>query len=216
MTNASGSLVCLISVSNQRFTKALISRFGEWAALHEMALICIVLDGPERHNVAVFEKRSAEDADAEARTRGASLMRELAAPGVCFIDWAEAKAAIQWHPAFAMLKRQYGLNGPFRRHCLSQTFSSLRPRFRQIGVNNKKHPAVERCVQYLLEEIALKIALVRSGRFRGEIMPVPETDLMMAIYGDRYFELGLRRNQFLIVTYDGLQALCTQTSATGS
>src|SRR5262249_43285969 len=129
--------------------------------------------------------------------------------------WVDLCLSVSWQSVYNEVSTRYEERGAFRRHCLSQTFSSLQPRFRLYDVRSKRHPLVEKCVPYLLEEIALKVAIVRSGLFRGEIMPTPESDLMRAVYAGRYLPLDTRGGSFLVVRHDGEAAVSKDLGVMG-
>ena len=92
------------------------------------------------------------------------------------------------------------------RHCLSQTFSNLRPRFLQHGVKKKSDAMVSRCVFYLLEELAIKVGAFETGEFTGELLPHGEMDVTNAIYSGAYFECPVSRKGFNVfsMTPDGI------------
>ncbi len=158
---------------------------------------------PERHKVEVFERLPASVSLDLARERGGRIIEELGHGGVAFTGWDEICRELGWSRTFEMVFKCFQGTPSFRRHCLSQTFSNLQPRFRKIGVEKKNEAQVERCACYLLEELALKACLFSSDRFAGEIMPSAENGLVLAVYGGKYFPCSREGALFELVHHDG-------------
>ena len=199
-----GVIVSLVSVNNKRFTAQLFGEYSRWAAAARADFIGVVLDRPERHNLLVFENLCPLDAEVEAIRRGKEIGARLSGSGARVLAWDEFCHRVDYDRFHQVVYDTFHANGPFRRRCLNQAFSTLQPRFRQLGVSKKTDPFVGVAVNYLLEEIALKVAIWTNSLYLGEIMPKPEANLILDVYREKYFQCFRKEGlEFLIVTHDG-------------
>lgn len=207
MNSLSKRLVCLVSVGNPSFTHELLESYSSWARSIGCPLVCCLLDRPEIYNLMAFEALGRDESAKVASAKALQLLNRLELPEkVIHQTFDELGAKIGYDKRLKEVNALYDSNGRFRRHCLNQTFSNLLPRFRRIGVSHKNDPKVHVAVRYLIEEIALKIALFEDCCFRGEIMPHAESQLILSIYRGRYLTLRPRNEDFLIVWHNGSQA----------
>jgi tRNA-dependent cyclodipeptide synthase len=197
---------CLVSIESSHFTPGLVEAYRVWARQRAM-LSFVLLEGPERHNVAVFEGVSEVRALTLCRERGNQLAAFLRLSDLELLHWDDFRLLIPYTRVFRQVTRAFREDSSFRRHCLSQTFSNLQPKFRRLGVRNNRDPLVKRATEYLLEEVAAKLAAVESGAFTGEILPGPEMGLMARVYSGRYFARIPELSDFRIVVHDGHNAV---------
>lgn len=195
--------LCLVSVSSEQFSRALVNAYREWADVNGCSLRFVLMDAPERFNILEFEGAGQEAAPDLAAARGRDRSRLMGLSDDEMVTWREAIASVGFEEWLVQAQKLFYGGGSFRRHVLSEVFSNLQPRFRRKGVHRKGAKAVERCAPYLLEEIAFKAAVFSSGAFFGELAPRPETGLMLAIYGGRYLGVGVHQKGFEYVFHDG-------------
>jgi len=194
-------LICLISVGSSFFSPEVIHKLDNWAAEHQIRIRYVILGNPERHNIRVFESVGEEKAQFLATEHAIAYQQKLGLPDGHLIAWDEICAHTRFSSVFERIFSQFQNNRSFKAHCLSQTFSNLRPRFRAIGVRNKRDDRVGICVFYLLEELAIKVGAFESGKFRGEILPREEMDIVKAIYDGSYFDCSVSSKGFSVLSF---------------
>jgi tRNA-dependent cyclodipeptide synthase len=199
-------LFCLVSIGSTWFNGALIDQFDRWARDSHYRIRYIILTEPERHNIEVFEGVSQAESAALARRRAIAYQHSLGLSNAAMLSWEEVCPRIGFEEAYKKVMNCYTTNKSFQRHCLSQTFSNLQPRFVRHGVRRKSDPKVHKSVFYLLEELAIKIGAFESGAFAGEVLPHKEMDVTSAIYSGTYFECPVSRKGFNVfsVTPEGI------------
>lgn len=194
-------LYSLISVDSTVFSRDLFVSYRDWCEKTGYSLLAVLLDYPERFNVSALQDVALDKALDISRERASDRLRELVVEGVEYCNWEDGTRHIEYERAHEMVSMKYRAEGRFRRHVLSQTFSNLQPVFRRRGVAKKSDPLVEACVPYLLEEIAFKIAAFAGGPFAGEIMPRPESELVLRFYRGEYMAWKVRHEGFLVVNH---------------
>jgi serine/threonine protein kinase len=193
-------LVCLLDLSSPILNKDLISVLNTWADSHSMQIRYVLLPGPKRHKVRVLDVagEAAEEMDKE----DAEWMQKLGIPDVSILQWDEICARVDFKAAYKKVLEAYRDNASFKELCLSQTESDLQQRFNELGVQNPWDARVwvNRWVRYLLEELALKVALFESGEFHGEILPQSEKDIVRRIYEGAYFPCWVGNRGFEVIS----------------
>jgi tRNA-dependent cyclodipeptide synthase len=191
-------LLCLVSIGSTSFNRELIIQFDRWAAEDHYLIRYIILSEPERHNIEAFEGASDAESVVLARQRATACQRNLGLSDVALLSWQEVCPRIHFEEAYGRVMDCYASNKSFQRHCLSQTFSNLQPRFLQRGVRKKSDAMVRKSVFYLLEELAIKVGAFTTGEFAGEVLPHPEMDVTNAIYSGVYFRCPVSRRGFKV------------------
>jgi tRNA-dependent cyclodipeptide synthase len=198
------SFFWLISVGSGRLSSGLVTEYRSWAEELGDRIHFMVLEAPERFNVSIFEGRSLPDAALIAKQRAWAVQRELNLPSSEVTPWARLRDQIGYSFQRERIYAQYNKDRSFERHCLSQTYSNLQPRFRRVGVDRKTHPKVKIAVNYLLEELAIKIGVFENGPFDGEIVPFGEMEVTKRIYSGHYFPCTCRAGGFRVITKTAL------------
>jgi tRNA-dependent cyclodipeptide synthase len=194
----SHELLCLISIGSTSFNKELIQRFNRWAQNYDYIIRYVILSEPERHNIQAFESLSDAESAVLARKRAIECQRQLGLSDAAMLSWEKVCPRIGFEEAYEKIRDCYATNKSFQRHCLSQTFSNLQPRFLQHGVKKKSDALVRKTVSYLLEELALKIGAFETGEFAGEVLPHREMDVTNEIYSGTYFNCPVSRKGFQV------------------
>jgi tRNA-dependent cyclodipeptide synthase len=192
-------LICLISIGSSLFNPDLIREFDGWAADHRMRIRYAILGNPERHNIRVFQSVGEETAQSIAVEHSIACQEKLGLPDANLIGWDEICTRTRYNSVLERILSQFQKDRSFKAHCLSQTFSNLRPRFREIGVRNKADARVGLSVFYLLEELAIKIGAFEYGEFYGEILPREEMDIVKEIYAGTYFACNVSKKGFRVI-----------------
>jgi tRNA-dependent cyclodipeptide synthase len=202
----SDELLCLISIGSTSFNRELIAQFDRWAGENHYRIRYIILSEPERHNIEAFEGVSDVESAVRTKERAIACRRNLGLSDGAMLAWEEVGPRIGFAESYSKVMDCYATNKSFQRHCLSQTFSNLRPRFLQHGVKKKSDAMVRKCVFYLLEELAIKVGAFETGEFTGELLPHGEMDVTNAIYSGTYFECPVSRKGFKVfsMTPDGI------------
>lgn len=199
-------LLCLVSIGSTWFNRELITQFDRWAIDSHYLIRYIILSEPERHNIEAFEGASDAESAMLARKRAIACQHNLGLSDTSMLSWEEVCPRIGFEEAYKKVMNCYATNKSFQRHCLSQTFSNLHPRFLQHGVRKKSDEMVRKSVFYLLEELAIKVGAFETGEFAGELLPHGEMDVTNAIYSGTYFECPVSRKGFKVfsMTADGI------------
>ena len=204
--DASNEFLCMISVDNLTFTPELIEAYRKWGTDQGCRVRPVVLTKAERHNIRAFEQVSLEVADKQARLRGQTVQKLLEGDRSDFLTFEEVCEQTGAEGWLRHLTERYFSDRHFQRHCLNETFSNLRARLRDYGVERRDDRLVEQCVWYLVEELALKVASRINGPFAGEILPKPESSLVLRLYEGEYIEGPVARRSYLLVEHDGAKA----------
>ena len=199
-------LLCLVSIGSTWFNRELIAQLDRWAKESHYLIRYIILSEPERHNIEVFEGVSEAESAALAGKRAIACQHSLGLSDAAMLSWEEVRPRVGFEEAYKKVMNCYTTNKSFQRHCLSQTFSNLQPRFLQHGVRKKSDAKVRKSVFYLLEELAIKVGAFETGAFVGEVLPHKEMDVTNAIYSGAYFECPVSRKGFNVfsLTADGI------------
>jgi len=206
-----GKMLSLISVGSQLFDTALLAEYSRWTKAQDLDLLCVILDGPERHNVKLFEHLEDSEAVQVAHSRGLEAVERLQQSGATICFWSEILSLVPYDRWRISVFDAFEQSSRFRHESLNETFRNLQPRFRSHGIMKKNDPLVRVAVKYLLEEVAFKVAAYYSGLFEGEILPKPESNLVMSIYNGEYILNGEKPKActYRIVLHDGAQAVET-------
>jgi serine/threonine protein kinase len=194
-------LVCLLDLSSPILNKDLVHVLNTWVDTHSMQIRYVLLPGPKRHKVRVLEDFAGE-APEEMDKQDAEWVQDLGIPSASILRWDEICARVDFKAAYKKVLEAYRDNVSFKELCLSQTESDLQPRFDALGVQNQWDARVwvNRWVRYLLEELALKVALFESGEFHGEILPQAEKDIVRRIYEGAYFPCWVGNRGFEVIS----------------
>ncbi len=160
----------------------------------------VILSIPERHNICVFKSLGAEVAQSLAKEQALACQYKLGLSDDRLISWEEICNRVQFDSAYERVVAQYQNHRSFKAHCLSQTYSNLQPRFREIGVRKKTDERVRQSVFYLLEELAIKVGAFESGEFHGEILPREEMNIVQKIYEGTYFPCRASNRGFRVIS----------------
>jgi tRNA-dependent cyclodipeptide synthase len=202
-------LLCLVSIGSTWFNREVIAQFNRWAKDSHYQIRYIILSEPERHNIEAFEGIAEAESAALARKRAISCQQNLGLCDAAMLSWDEVCPRIGFEEAYKKVINCYTTNKSFQRHCLSQTFSNLQPRFLQHGVRKKSDAKVRKSVFYLLEELAIKVGAFETSVFAGEVLPHKEMDVANAIYSGAYFDCSVSRNGFNVfsLTPEGISRI---------
>jgi serine/threonine protein kinase len=202
LTSVDRELICFLELSNPSMNRDLINILSTWAESHSMEIRYILLPGPKGKRIEALEDLYGEATEAINPTKDSEVVRELGISNANLISWDEICAWVDFKSCYARVLEAYRSNRSFADDCISQASSDLQPIFEKFGVENKwdERVWVNRWVRYLLEELALKIALFESGEFHGEILPKRERDIVRRIYSGVYFPCCVTNRGFEVIS----------------
>ncbi len=197
-TDDRSEIICLISIDSTHFSRESLETITDWAEKRHSAIRYLVLEVPERHNIRAFEGFSEGEAIQLIRERGRDCRERLGLKDSSLISWDCVCERVGFKPILGKVLECFEHNGSFRRHCLSQTFSNLQPRFLQKGISKKSDPLVRTAVHYLLEELAIKMGAFQTGVFEGEVLPVDEMGVVTDLYSGKYIDCPVSERGFKV------------------
>ena len=206
-------LICLISIDSTHFSRESLVAFTDWAEERNAAIRHLVLEYPERHNIRAFEGLSEKEALELAKARGRECRERLGLKAASVVSWDQLSQSIGFEYTLGKVLDCFQCNGSFRRHCLSQTFSNLQPRFLQRGIAKKSNPLVRAAVHYLLEELSIKMGVFQSGVFDGEVLPVDEMGVVTRLYSGKYIDCPVSKRGFRVFSFQNGSMRLTEYSS---
>jgi hypothetical protein len=197
---------CLISLDAAIFTRELLENYQRWVDAEEVTLNLILLDELEPINSMALLGLGSAEARKSMQLKVEARLREWVDLKTTILSCATFLAEPRCIAWLDRIRCERDGNASFRRHLLTQTFVNLHPRLRRLGVKSKTERIVERCSEYLVSELALKMSLLESEEWGGEVMPRAEMNLVSSMYKGKYPRLRPAvPRRFRIVYHDAFE-----------
>ena len=195
-------LICLLDLASPVLDRNLIHLLNKWAESHSMVIRYVVLPGPEHFKVTILNDVNEDAAKGTVVEKEADWMQKLGIADANLISWDEMCDRVNFKAAFQKISSMYLNDAFFRNNCRSQVYSDLQQRFKQMGVQNKgdERVRVDQWIDYLLEELALKVGAFESGEFHGEILLGQERRIVRRVYAGIYFPCSVSNRGFEVIS----------------
>ena len=186
----------LVSLGSARFTgENCRSLFAEAARHGIHKVLCVFLDSLEELNLRALFGLEGEDLKGVVRERVirlTALIRETAGDVAEVALLSECAGELQSLPTRqAQLRDLFSANNDLLGHLESQTFRNLHPILKRLGAKNQRAPVVTDLSQYLLDELALKLALRDSTKCDWELAFTHELESLQSEIDAAVLDHGL-------------------------
>lgn len=169
------------------------------------SLSLLILDELEKINYFAFWNYSKDKIQWLIDLRSKEIIADLrrnSTVEIMQLKWNEFLSKFEARDYILKVKETYKNNSKFKNHCLNQTFKNLQPILAKKGIFKKNHLILENLVEYLLNEIGIKLFYNHKKIFDVEIIPSQEMEVIEAIYNNKYSEfkeLIKNRTELLLI-----------------
>lgn len=166
--------VLLVSLGSARFTQANCDLlFHEAAKVDISEVTCVLLDSIELINLrSLFDlgDEYINDVVEERSIRVGALIRSGDGLKRNILRLSKFEGELtSYADRCSEISLLYRQDSSFGRLIHNQTFKNLHPILKRLGVNNSRSPVVKEMAPYLLQEMALRLAIADSGHWGWEL-----------------------------------------------
>jgi len=200
--------ICIVSLGAKIMTPEYFATLLSYTKQRDWTLQLILLDTMEEANLKFLELGNLVGIDETIALRCKEIedfvqVHSSEDPAsISSVRFSLLATAANFSSYAKAVKSCFESNKHFQNLCLHQTFRNLHPRLVRVGVRSQRNDTVRCLVDYLLDEISIKLFVGSESLADIEIAPMPEMKVMEDLYSGRFPELRhlcVSRLNFVIV-----------------